>query len=85
MPDLIIAQNIPQAQIDAVIAAFVGLQGPVPLDPTTGQPVMTDGAFVRQKIREYIKTVVVLYQRQQAANSAGDAAAAVAQSAMSGF
>lgn len=84
MPDLVIAQNIPQAQIDAIVAAFVQLQGPVPVD-AQGQPLMTDPAFARKKIRDYIKSVVVLAQKQAAAEAAAAAASDAANTAMTGF
>lgn len=84
MPDLVIAQNVPQAQIDAIVAAFVERNGPVPVD-AQGNPVMSDAAFARQKIREFIKSVVQLSQREVAAKAAAATAATQADTTMNGF
>lgn len=96
MPDLVIAQNIPQAQIDVIVAAFVERQGPIP----PGTPAVLDGqgavvtpaipqetptAFARRKIREYIKSVVRLSQAEAAAQTARTTAAAQADADMTGF
>lgn len=84
MPDLTIATNIPQAQIDAIVAAFVERQGPIPVD-AKGVPTMTDGDFARLKIREYVKSVVLLSHRESAAKAASEAVKGTAESKMSGF
>lgn len=84
MPDLTIAQNIPQAQIDAIMAAFVERQGPIPVD-AQGQPTMTPANFTRKKIREYIRSVVLLSQREVAAKTAAETAATQAETDMTGF
>lgn len=96
MPDLVIAQNIPQAQIDAIVAAFVERQGPIPpgtpavLDGqgqvvTPAVPQETPAQFARRKIREYIRSVVKLSQAEAAAQSARTTAAAQADTEMTGF
>lgn len=84
MPDLTIAQNVPQEQIDAIVAAFVERQGPIPVDDQ-GQPTMTPTAFARKKIREYIKSVVLLSQRESAAKPAAATADGQATALMQGF
>jgi hypothetical protein len=55
---LIDPSAVPQALRVRLVSAFVGLQGPIPLDPVTGLPTMTPAQFAQSKIMAYVLSVV---------------------------
>lgn len=94
MPNLVIANNVPQALLDRIVDAFVERQGPIPM--TAGTPAVLDGQgqvvtpavppapmytpaeFARRKIMDHVKSVVRLSEREVASKVQAEAAAAKA-------
>lgn len=74
MPDLVVAQNVPQELLDRIVAAFVDQHGPIPKDQN-GNPTMTANQFARSEIVKYIKTVVRNSEKSVASKTLGEAAA----------
>lgn len=101
MPDLTLAQNVPQDKLDRMVAAFVERQGPIPMTAGTpavldGQgavvtpavppaPTMTPNQFFKRKVLDFIKSVVAVSEREVAAKTVAETAYTQAQSDFSGI
>ena len=90
MPDLIIAQNVPQDKLDRIIAAYVALHGPIPMSApipavldasgnvitpaVPAAPLYTPAQFTRRAIMAQVKNCVLLYEQEAAGKPVRDAA-----------
>lgn len=61
-----------------IVAAFVALYGPVPLDEA-GQPAVTENEFTWQRIRRYVAETLRVHEGNRAANVAMQTASNAAE------